>query len=78
MIRELKPGKSARVASSHQRRVVPRWLKRMTVPKKSSDDDDEPPLAPEGVAIPFRPNFVVADGAAADLPEVTAVYEWAA
>ena len=47
----------------HRASALSRWLTRARSPKGSNDNDDDPPPAPAGIAIPFRPSFVVAHAA---------------
>ncbi len=52
-----------RTSPAHRRRsVISRLLSRVAPPSRS-DDDDDPPPAPAGLRAPFRPTFVMADGA---------------
>jgi hypothetical protein len=59
-------GDCKRLQPSHRgRSVISRWLRLVGPPNGSNDTDDDPPPAPAGFGIPFRPTFVAAHGRAA-------------
>jgi hypothetical protein len=41
--------------SGRSRNVLSGWMKRISSSKGSNDNDDDPPTAPAGLGIPFRP-----------------------
>jgi hypothetical protein len=41
--------------SGRSRKVLSRWMQRISSSKGSNDNDDDPPPAPAGLGIPFRP-----------------------
>jgi hypothetical protein len=53
--------------SPRRRSVMTKWLRRIGPQwKNSKDDDDDPPFAPAGFGVPFRPTIVTAHGAPAE------------
>jgi hypothetical protein len=52
-------GRKRSAPSPRRRSVMTKWLQRIgRPPKNPHDDDDDPPFAPAGFGVPFRPSFV--------------------